>query len=269
MKHILWIAIASFVFRLGVHAQAYESKLDFQKTQQPAAIIELSYNQEVVEDGIKDYMVKKGYKSASARGFTVFRSARLDSSDTDLSDLYFKIERKSRKEKDVTVITLVPTRPNQDILALSGDSTASMRIDKAKSFLNQLVPFLDAHNTEVQVIAQQDVLKKSQKKLLNLQNDQNDLEKKIRKIQSDQDQNKSDLLKQTQDIQTTVTSDADVKNKMQKRMNKLLDQQDDLRKKLRKTQAELDENRINQDTQQKDVDKQQQALDAIRAKQKS
>ena len=269
MKQILWIAIASFVFRLGAHAQAYDGKLDYQKTQQPVAIIELSYSQDVVEDGIKDYMVKRGYKNSSAKGFTVYRSAKLDSNDTDLSDLYFKIERKGRKEKDVTVITLVPTRPNQDILALSGDSTTAARIDKAKSFLNQLAPSLDAHNTDVQFAAQQEVLKKSQKKLLNLQNDQTDLEKKIRKINADQDQNKSDILKQTQDIQTTVTSDADVKNKMQKKLNKLLDQQDDLRKKLRKSQADLDENRINQDAQQKDVDKQQQALDAIRAKQKS
>jgi hypothetical protein len=269
MKRILWIAIVIFVFKSGIKAQAYDGKLDYQKTQQPVAIIELSYSQDVVEDGIKDYMVKRGYKSSSAKGFTVFRSARLDSSEMDLSDLYFKIDRKGRKEKDITVITLLPTRPNQDILAVSGDSTEGTRIDKAKSFLNKIAPSLDAHNTDVQFLAQQEVLKKSQKKLISLQNDQNDLEKKIRKIQADQDQNKSDLLKQTQDIQTTVTSDADVKSKMQKRMNKLLDQQDDLRKKLRKSQADLDENRINQDAQQKEVDKQQQALEAIRAKQKS
>lgn len=261
--------MAIFVIKSGLKAQAYDGKLDYQKTQQPVAIIELSYTQDVVEDGIKDYMVKRGIKSSSAKGFTVFRSARLDSNDTDLSDLYFKIERKGRKEKDVTIITLLPTKPNQDILAVSGDSTAGLRIEKAKSFLNQIAPSLDAHNTDVQFLAQQEVLKKSQKKLNSLMNDQNDLEKKIRKIQADQDQNKSDILKTTQDIQTTVTSDADVKNKMQKRLNKLLDQQDDLRKKLRKSQAELDENRINQDSQQKDVDKQQQALDAIRAKQKS
>ncbi len=96
--------------------------------------------------------------------------------------------------------------------------------------------------------------------------DQTDIEKKIRRLQTDQDQNKSDIIKNTQDIQNTVASDADVKNKMQKRMNKLLDQQDDLRKKLRKAQADLDENRINQENQQKEVDKQQQVLDAIKAK---
>ena len=269
MKRIIWIAICIFVFKAGVQAQAYDGKLDYQKTQQPVAIIELSYTQDVVQDGIKDYMIKRGYKSSNAKGFTVYRSARLDSNDMDLSDLYFKIDRKGRKEKDVTVITLLPTRPNQDILAVSGDSTAGSRIERAKSFLNQIAPSLDAHNTDVQFLAQQEILKKSQKKFNNLQNDQNDLEKKIRKIQADQDQNKSDILKQTQDIQTTVTADADVKTKMQKRLNKLLDLQDDLRKKLRKSQADLDENKINQDAQQKDVDRQQQALDAIRAKQKS
>jgi hypothetical protein len=269
MKRILLILMVILAFKATIRAQAYDGKLDYQKTQQQVAIIELPYNQDVVQDGIKDYMAKRGYKKTNAKGFDVFRSAKLDSSDNDLSDLYFKIERKGRKEKDVTVITLLPAKPNQDIIARSGDSTAGTKIEEAKSFLNNIAPYLDARNIDAQYSAQQEVLKKSQKKLNSLMNDQNDLQKKIRKIQADQDQNKSDILKQTQDIQTIVTSDADVKNKMQKRMNKLLDQQDDLRKKLRKVQADLDENRTNQEAQQKDVDTQQQVLDAIKAKQKS
>jgi hypothetical protein len=269
MRKILLALIVLVAVKTTVHAQAYDGKIDYQKTQQAVAIIEFPYNQDVVEDGIKDYMAKLGYKNSNAKGFTVFRAARLDSSSNDLSDLYFKMDRKGRKEKDVTVVTLLPAKPNQDILARAGDSSIGPKIESAKSFLNNMAPFLDAHNTDVQVKAQQDVLKKAQKKLTGLQDDQASLEKKNRNLLSDQDQNKNDLLKQTQDMQNTVSNDADVKNKAQKRMNKLLDAQDDIRKKLRKVQLDMDQNKSDQEKQQQEVDKQQQILDALKAKQKS
>ncbi|HXB45574.1 MAG TPA: hypothetical protein VNV85_16020 [Puia sp.] len=266
MKKNILLIIVVFAFKMTTYSQAqsYEGKLEYQKTMQQVAIIELPYKTSVVEDAIRDYLAKKGLKNSSSKGFDVFRGAKLDDADPEASDLYFKIERK-RRDKDYTVISLLATKANQDILGRPlADSTG--QIDKAKSFLNNLVPYVDAHNTEVQAGDQQEVLKKAQKKFDALVSDQTDIEKKIRRLQSDQDQNKSDIIKNTQDIQNTVTNDADVKNKMQKRMNRLLDQQDDLRKKLRKAQAELDENRINQENQQKEVDKQQQVLDAIKAK---
>lgn len=260
----LFIVLLAFKFTTFSQAQAYEGRLDYQKTFQQVALIDVPYKTDVAEDAIKDYMVKKGFKSSNSKGFNIFRGIKLDDADADPSDLYFKIDKK-KKDKDYSVITLLVTKANQDILARPAtDSTG--QTDKAKSFLNNLVPYIDAHNTDVQVNDQQEVLKKAQKKLNSLINDQSDIEKKIRKLQADQDQNKSDIIKMTQDIQNTVTADADVKNKMQKRMNKLLDQQDDLRKKLRKAQSDLDENKIDQESQQKEVDKQQQALDAIKAK---
>ena len=266
MKKSLLLFIVLFAFKITTYcqAQSYEGKLEYQKTLQQVAMIELPYKTDVVEDAIKEYLAKKGLKSSSSKGFDVFRGAKLDDADADPSDLYFKIERK-KKDKEYTVISLLPTKANQDILGRPAtDSTG--QIDKAKSFLNNLVPYIDAHNTDVQVGNQQEVLKKAQKKLNGLVSDQTDIEKKIRKLQADQDQNKTDIIKNTQEIQNTVSSDADVKNKTQRKMNKLLDQQDELRKKLRKAQADLDENKIDQENQQKEVDKQQQVLDAIRAK---
>ncbi len=265
-------ALTTFTFAQDapttVHAPAYEGRIEYQKTQQPVAIIELPYSQDVVDKGIKDYMGKRGYKSSSTKGFDVFRSAKFDD-NSESNDLYFKTDRKSRKEKDVTVITLLPAKPNQDILTRIGDSSVNDKIAAAKSFLDNLVPYLDAHNTDVQVNTQQEALKKAQKNLTGLQDDQLSLEKKQRNLIADQAQNKTDILKQTQDITNTVTSDDNVKNKAQKKMNKLLDEQDNLNKKLRKVQSELDQNKIDQDKQTQEVQKQQQILDAFKAKQKT
>ena len=266
MKKVLLFILVFVALRLSTFSQtqAYEGKLDYQKTLQQVAIIEVPYKDGVVEDAIKDYLAKKGLKSTSSKGFDVFRGAKLDDADADQNDLYFKIDRK-KKDKDYTVISLLATKANQDILTRPAiDSTG--QIDKAKAFLNNLVPFIDAHNTDVEIGKQQEVLKKTQKKLNGFISDSTDLEKKIRNLLADQAQNKSDILKQTSEIQSTVSANDDVKNKAQKRMNKLLDEQDNIAKKIRKAQADLDETKNNLTNQYKELDKQQQVLDAIKAK---
>jgi hypothetical protein len=79
MKKSLLIIIALVAFRLSTfsQAQAYEGKLDYQKTLQQVAIIEVPYKDGIVEDAIKDYLAKKGLKSSTSKGFVVFRGAKL------------------------------------------------------------------------------------------------------------------------------------------------------------------------------------------------
>ncbi|MBS1917615.1 MAG: hypothetical protein JST87_15200 [Bacteroidetes bacterium] len=268
-KGLFFLLVLTVVFTSASFAQpqAYDSRIEYQKTQQQVAVIEVPYKQDVVEDAVKDYMSKKGLKSSSSKGFDVYRSTKLDDADADMSDLYFKIEKK-KKDKDYTVISLLPVKANADILTRPvTDSSGQM--DRAKTFLNNLVPFIDAHNTDVEIDKQQDVLKKVQKKLNGYISDSTDLEKKIRNLHSDEDQNKNDILKQTAAIQNAVNENDDVKNKAQKKMNKLLDEQDNIRKKLRNAQTDLNEAKSNIANQQKEVSNQQQVLDAIKAKKKS
>ncbi|HLK30376.1 MAG TPA: hypothetical protein VKT28_17470 [Puia sp.] len=268
MKKTILILIALIAIKITTfaQAQAYESKLDYQKTLQQVAAIDLPFNSSVTEDAVTEYMNKKGFKGSSSKGLTVYRAVKLDDADADPSDLYFKIEKK-KGNKDYSVVTLLATKANMDILSRpAADSTG--QTDKAKAFLNNLAPFVEEHNTDVEIGKQQDVLKKTQKKLNGYISDSTDLEKKLRNLSSDADQNKSDILKQTTEIQTAVTANDDVKNKAQKRMNKLLDEQDNIRKKQRKAQADLDETKNNLLNQYKELDKQQQVLDALKAKKK-
>jgi hypothetical protein len=268
MKKTILLLITLIAVKISTYAQvqAYEGKIEYQKTMQQVASIDVPYSADVTEDAIKDYMSKKGLKSSSTKGFTVYRGTKLDDADADQSDLYFKIEKK-KGNKDYSVVTLLATKANMDILSRpAADSTG--QTDKAKIFLNNLVPFVEEHNTDVEIGKQQDVIKKAQKKLNGLVTDSTDLEKKIRNLNSDADQNKSDILKQTNEIQAAVTANDDVKNKAQKRMNKLLDEQDNIRKKLRKAQTDLDETKNYLTTQYREMDKQQQVLDAIKAKKK-
>ncbi|HLX92233.1 MAG TPA: hypothetical protein VKR32_11145 [Puia sp.] len=245
--------------------QAYDSKLDYQKSSISVASIELAYPQDVSEDAIKDYMSKHGTKNSSSKGFTVYRGAKLDSADANACDLYFKVERK-KKEKDISVISLFAAPLNSEIPVK--DSAFNPQPDKAKAFLNNLSPFIGAYDLEVQINAQQEVLKKAQKKYNNLKNEQGDLEKKLRKLQDELNQNKVDQATQSQIVQNSVNQDAEAAKKANKKLTKLLDDQTSLEKKQRNTQLDLDDNKKEQDTRQQEVAKQQSTLDALIAKRK-
>jgi len=267
MCRVLLLCVAFFVFQTFVHAQAIERKIEFQKTYQPAAVVEVPYPQDVVEDAIKEYLAKKGYKTSGYKGFSVCRAIKLDSADTELSDAYFKVEHKDRSQKDVTLVTLLPTKPNEDILVAA--TNGNPKIEQAKLLLNKLTPYIETHGIDVQMKDQQEVVKKAQKKMDGLMNDQTDLEKRIRNLQSDLDQNKKDQTKQSNVIQSLLASDDDGHKKANKKMNKLMDEQGDLEKKIRKSQTDLEGNKKDQQNQQQELAKQKQVLDAIIAKQKA
>jgi len=69
------------------------------------------------------------------------------------------------------------------------------------------------------------------------------------------------------DLQSNINAGDDAKNKNQKRIRKLLDEEGSLGKKLRRAQSDLDQNQSDQHQQQAEIDKQQQILEAIRARQ--
>ncbi|HTI08506.1 MAG TPA: hypothetical protein VL832_08105 [Puia sp.] len=266
MRKILLLLILVIVIKTHARCQAFATKIDYQKTQQSAAGIQLAYESGSVEDAVKEYMTKKGYKSASSKGFIVFRAATLDSTDTEGSDLYFTVARKSRKEKDITLITLLPTKKQEDILARA--QTDDPRIEKAKSFLDNMAPFIDAYEVQLQLNSQTEVVKKAEKKLNSLLSDENDLNKKIRRLQDDSAQNKKDQVKVAADLQSNVNSDDATKTKNHKKLSKLLDNEGDLAKKLRNTRSDLDQNKKDQEAQRQELDKQKQSFDAIKARQK-
>ncbi|MEP6749522.1 MAG: hypothetical protein ABJB86_17425 [Bacteroidota bacterium] len=177
--------------------QATEGIAEFQKTQQPAAIIELPYTEKIVDKGIADYMSKKGSKGSDSKGFNTFRGYKLRDSQDYTSDLYFKTERK-RGAKDVTVVTLIVGKNGEDLKTRTSPDNNS--IDGAKDLLNDMVASIDAYNLELTIQDQDDVVKKAQKKYDGLADDQKDYEKKIKGLEDKLDQNKRDQEKQQDEV---------------------------------------------------------------------
>jgi hypothetical protein len=199
MKRIflLLIAVVSLSI-LKAQPQAFEATTEFQKTTQPAAIIELPYTESIVEKAITEYMSRKGMKGNDSKGFKVFRNYKLRESQDYMSDLYFKIERKSRKEKDLTVVSLVVGKASEDVKARA--SADNSTLDGAKELLNEMVGSIDAYSLEVQIKDQEETVKKSQRKYDGLIDDQKDYEKKIKNLQDKLEENKKDQQKQQDEV---------------------------------------------------------------------
>jgi len=152
-----------------------------------------------VEDAIKDYFNRIGVKQDGARGFQVYRKTRLGLTDAWNSDLYFKVERKGRKEKDESIVYFFATPENQQPnLRKPGDDYG---VDGAMNFMKSMLPSIDSYNLQVQINLQEDEVKKAEKKYQRIVDDGDDLDKKMKKIQENIQENKTDLATQKLELE--------------------------------------------------------------------
>jgi hypothetical protein len=194
---LLLVVLISPIIFLRAQTSATEGKIEYKKGEKPAAVIELPYSPEVVEGAIKDYLSLKGLKLDRSKGFQVYRGARLDESD-ELSDLHFKVEKKSKKEKDVSVVYLMVGKPDEDLSLRSLDDR--YKVDAGINFLNNIVPSVESYSLNVDIDNQEDDVKKAERKLKELEDEQEDIEKKIKNLQQRLEENREDQRKQADEV---------------------------------------------------------------------
>ncbi len=187
-------------------SQAVAGKVDYQKSSQPATIIELPYNPDLVNAALKDHFSKKGIKESSSKGFSVYKGIQLTAADPTPSDLYFKIDRKSRKESDIAVVYLVVTKPNENPATRSSEDNYGM--DQAAIFLSDIGPSIEAYSLNQNIKGQDDAVKKAEKKYNNLVDEGKDLEKRRKSLEDkiqenfrDQENQRNEVEKQRQALE--------------------------------------------------------------------
>jgi hypothetical protein len=195
MKRILIVLFLIAAAKIS-WAQSYEGTIEYQKKDQKAMVIEFPYAPSVVEDAIVDKMEKMGYKKKESKGFLVYKSATISDISSEAADYMIKVERKSRKERDESVVYLVMSRGDENIMTRS-DALINSNM---KTFLNGMTPGIEALNLEREIQAQEAVVKKAEKKLKDMKDDQESMEKKIKKLQDDLKDNAKDQEKQQKEI---------------------------------------------------------------------
>lgn len=208
MKNFTLALLFSFLSPC-IFAQVYEGKIDYNKTSQPAIIGEYNYPEATVEKSLKDKLELLGYKVKSSKGYLIISNAVIASISGKPMEYVFKIDRKSKKEKDITLVSVIMNDNNTNTIS---DNSSGV-----KSFLTDLTPAIDAVHTDNMVNDQYDLVTKSQKKLKNLQDDQSSMEKKIRNLEDDikknakeQENLQKEIIKQQEILEAFKTKKAGV-----------------------------------------------------------
>ena len=262
MRRFLLFSFPVFFIVSNSKSQAYKSSLVFQKNTYAVASIQVPYEEYVVTQAVKDYMLNRGYKDAHYKDFIIFRSVPLDINGSVLSDAYFNIDRKSHSEKDITLINLLPVKKGETLIPANEEDSSFISLSRI--FLDSMIQNIYSYSLQKQIDAQQKTVDKIKGKMISLKNDSGDIAKKIRNYESDLAENKKGQTKQTQIINNTATGDQDALSKAHHKMDKLLDGQTDYEKKIRNYKADLEKNTADRQTEQGLYDKGIQTLDALK-----
>lgn len=267
MKKFL-LFVSSFILLFTISkGQAYKSSYTFQKNAYPVAAIQVPFDEDAVKEALVDYMQAHGYKDAHYKDFLVFRDVPLDKNSATVSDAYFVVDRKSRSEKDITIISLLPVKKGETLSPATAEDSSYTRI--AMVYLDSLKRNVHQFSLTKLIDAQQKTLDKTKAKMVDLKNDSGDIAKKIRSYESDLAQNKIDQENQTKAISAIATGDQASLAKAHKKMDKLMDNQADYEKKLRNYKADLETNTKNRSDQQVLFDKQTESLNALKQRHQS
>lgn len=179
-------------------SQTMEGTVTVNKKQEPAILVELPVAADVAEKAIRSEMKKLGHVSKESKGFMVFKDVLIEQIGRDRVDLYIKTERRSRKDKDASVVYLGVAKGSEQFIGRDQDAAV---FSGTRAFAERIPGWAQDMALELDIAAQEDVLKKAEKKWQNLLSDSASLDKRMIKLTQEIQQNKIDLSKQAQEIE--------------------------------------------------------------------
>jgi valyl-tRNA synthetase len=201
MKKIILLFMGVLAVSVSALAQAYEGSIQYDKKKQQAIAIDYNYSPEAVQNAIVGKLQKMGYKPKEEKGilnrdkgFLVFKNAYVTDISKERMDYFIKVERKSRKESDESTLYLVMNKDGVNAM----EKMEASDIGKAKSFLNDMLPDIEAADLEIRIKDQEETVAKAEKKMSNLKADQASLEKKLNDNKTDQEATQKDIEAQKQ-----------------------------------------------------------------------
>jgi len=209
MKRAPLTLAALLLFAITSFAQSYEGTVEYNKKKQRAILIDFPYPPEATENAIRQKMEKLGYKARDEKGlfnkdkgFFVYKNAFITDISANSMDYIVKVERKSRKASDESILYIIVSKNDANMV----EKFDAYDMERAKSFLNNLTSEVEAANLELQIIAQEEVVAKAEKKFKGLKDDKEDMENRIKKLQDDIKKNLGDQDATQKDIENQKQS---------------------------------------------------------------
>ncbi|HMK18385.1 MAG TPA: hypothetical protein VK492_09300 [Chitinophagaceae bacterium] len=184
-------------------AQAHEGTIEYNKGKQACIVMEYNYPPEAVENAMRAKLLKLGYGGKEEKGmfnkdkgFRVYKETTVGEISPNKYDYAINIERKSHKEADETIVSLVIFKDDANALS----KLSSEELEKVKSFLNNLLPEVEASNLEILIGGQILSLEKADKKLKTLQDENKKLQEALEKNIKDQELQKKEIENQNKSL---------------------------------------------------------------------
>ena len=185
---------------IAARAQSSYTTIEYNNKMQPALVLELPNTTDDAEGTILEKLKQTGYnpekeghlfwKKNKIDGFYVFNGVELPSLSNKKLDMYFKVVQKNNQEKNNSTVYLLVSSGNENFTSPEGDTTLW---NSSKIFLNSFVEKTTAYSLEQDIIAQENIVKDSQSKLVKLQKDENELTVRISKNQENQRNQQLDI----------------------------------------------------------------------------
>lgn len=221
MKKLTALSVLLFAAFQLVCAQASITSASYNKTTQPALMLQLPYSEDVCEDFILANLKKTGYdvetkgklfwKQNKLNGYYIFKEVRLEQLPHTV-DLYFKVDQKGRKNKEESVIYMLMGR-GENYFISSSDQTV---YDAGKRFMNGFVDQAAAFKLDLDIKNQEETVKAAEKKLDKLKDNESDTIKKIDQLQKDLKKNQEDQKSQQKTIEEEKKKLLDLKSLVNK-----------------------------------------------------
>jgi hypothetical protein len=208
-KMTRFFIMTAFLFTgvMTASSQATLTTITIDKKIQPGLVLQLPNNTDVAEGTILQKLKATGYtpetkgelfwKKNKIDGFYVFNGIELAALDNQKLDMYFKVEPKSKTQKDQSTIYLLVSKGYDNFISPEADSATFVA---ATDFLNGFVGTTATYRLNLDIEEQGKVVKNAEKKLTTLREDDRQLVRKIDALQADLRNNKNDQVMQTIEI---------------------------------------------------------------------
>jgi hypothetical protein len=271
-KFLLFFAIVH-----GLYTQAQTEKLinirqmlvPFNGGNYNGLVADVEAPPELVEGVLKDNFAKQGVRPKEINGFLVFRNVILKSVDSvQPMDAFFKVEKKSRKEKEVSTISLIPAKhgdiPDEKIKSGS-PTTVVTAAAVSGGVINSLTPEIEMKVYEKNLADKQDEIIRSEKKLKDLQDDQASFERKQKSLEDDIVLSKKEQEFEQANLERIRKEQGDTK-KSEKKLKGLVDDQAGYEKKLVNLKQDLEKNKKDQEFERANLERLRKDLQDLIAK---
>jgi peptidoglycan hydrolase CwlO-like protein len=219
MKKISFIVACLFLLTLSISAQdttvqpnpaapgPREAIITYDKVQVPGHVIDIPVGEDVAKEAIKKRFKQMGADIKERKGFMEFKNVSIaEINNGKLVDAYVNVEKKSKKDKDNSIVSLIVTEPGVAPGASTERTSSGIAtgtgVDATGAFglLSTLHENSADYGVELEIKKQEEAVKKAEKEYKNLVEDGEDLQNKLKKTQNEIEANKNKQQKQSEEV---------------------------------------------------------------------